>query len=914
MFHSLSRGSSLANLIKFAPLAASLTLAACGGGGGDGGTTPTPAPTVSLSASPTTVSSGASTALTWSSTNAASCTASGGWTGSRATSGTESSPALTANTTFTLTCSNSAGATASQSVTVTVAAATPVPVVTISANPTSLAAGASSVISWSATNTPTSCTASGAWSGSKAVGGGTETVTVNATGTYSLTCANAGGSSVTQSATVTVVPAPTVSISVNPTSVTSGSTTAITWSSTNATSCTASNGWTGAKATSGTETSPALTTNTTFTLSCTGIGGTTAQSATATVSVAPPPAATATLSANPTSVASGGTTLLTWSSTNATSCTATNGAAGWAGAKATTGTQTSAALTATTTFTITCTGAGGSSAPQNATVTVTAPTSLTVSGKIAYVRPTTTASGLDYTNTETRNARGVTVEILNGAAGSTVLGTTKADASGNYTVEVSPVPASFRVRAKAELVKTGTPSFDFRVLDNTASDALYVLDSTTQTPAGATITVNLTAPLGRTGTNGTTITGTRASAPFAIIDMLYNAKELLIGAQPTVALSAMNVHWSTANTATTTAACSGNPNPVTGDIGTTFFLGAQIPAAGTCPATPPGIYVLGDATDDTDEFDLSVIAHEFGHYYEDALSRSDSMGGSHALGDKSDIRLAFSEGWGNVFSGMVLNNSTYSDTFVSAPPNNVYSFDMETDSPPSTSFEGAFNEGSVAQLIWDVFDGANDDALALGFSPIHSVMTSNIRNTTSMGSIYVMFAGLAANNPASSAALTALMTGEQISGSGEWGAGETNTAAAAASADVLPMFYEPSWAQLGSGVGVVSSNNFPDAAPTYSYNRLGARRYVRINFPASGTYTISATGPPNSDIDFVLYRRGVVACTGFNPPAADGVEQSSCAVQAAEYTLEVYDCSNLGDACTTTAPTSLRTPITVKVQ
>ena len=58
----------------------------------------------------------------------------------------------------------------------------------------------------------------------------------------------------------------------------------------------------------------------------------------------------------------------------------------------------------------------------------------------------------------------------------------------------------------------------------------------------------------------------------------------------------------------------------------------------------------------------------------------------------------------------------------------------------------------------------------------------------------------------------------------------------------------------------------------------------------------------------------VVACTGFNPPAADGVEQSSCAVQAAEYTLEVYDCSNLGDACTTTAPTSLRTPITVKVQ
>jgi len=67
-------------------------LAACGGSG----SSPPPLPTASLSASPTTVSSGGEAVLTWSSTNATSCTASGGWTGAQAASGTQSTGALTA--------------------------------------------------------------------------------------------------------------------------------------------------------------------------------------------------------------------------------------------------------------------------------------------------------------------------------------------------------------------------------------------------------------------------------------------------------------------------------------------------------------------------------------------------------------------------------------------------------------------------------------------------------------------------------------------------------------------------------------------------------------------------------------------------------------------------------------------------
>lgn len=77
---------------------------------------------------------------------------------------------------------------------------------------------------------------------------------------------------------------PTVTITANPTSITSESSSTLTWSSTNANSCTASGGWIGTKATSGSQ-SVSPTANTTYTLSCTGAGGTVSQSATVTVTV-----------------------------------------------------------------------------------------------------------------------------------------------------------------------------------------------------------------------------------------------------------------------------------------------------------------------------------------------------------------------------------------------------------------------------------------------------------------------------------------------------------------------------------------------------------------------------------------------------------------------------------------------------
>ena len=83
--------------------------------------TPAPVPTVTLAASPNSITTGSSSNLSWVSTNATSCSASGAWSGSKSTSGSVSTGTLNGTSSYNLSCSGSGG-TASVSVTVTVKA------------------------------------------------------------------------------------------------------------------------------------------------------------------------------------------------------------------------------------------------------------------------------------------------------------------------------------------------------------------------------------------------------------------------------------------------------------------------------------------------------------------------------------------------------------------------------------------------------------------------------------------------------------------------------------------------------------------------------------------------------------------------------------------------------------------------
>ena len=88
-----------------------LFVVSCGGGGGGGGSpAPEPSPTSSLSSSSSSVLIDTPVTLTWSSTNATSCTATGTWSGTKATSGSEDVTISTpGNNQFTITCSGAGG-------------------------------------------------------------------------------------------------------------------------------------------------------------------------------------------------------------------------------------------------------------------------------------------------------------------------------------------------------------------------------------------------------------------------------------------------------------------------------------------------------------------------------------------------------------------------------------------------------------------------------------------------------------------------------------------------------------------------------------------------------------------------------------------------------------------------------------
>lgn len=157
-------------------------------------------PTISLSASPATVPMNGSTTINWTSKRANDCTASGGWSGSKATSGSLTIGAITTNSSFSLSCSGPGG-TASDSISVTVTA--PLPTLSFSASPSTVSQNGLTTLDWSSTDV-SNCTASGDWSGNK-VATGSETINVSTTDSqFTLTCSGEGGT-VNETVNVAVV-------------------------------------------------------------------------------------------------------------------------------------------------------------------------------------------------------------------------------------------------------------------------------------------------------------------------------------------------------------------------------------------------------------------------------------------------------------------------------------------------------------------------------------------------------------------------------------------------------------------------------------------------------------------------------------------------------------------------------------
>jgi hypothetical protein len=120
----------------------------------------------------------------------------------------------------------------------------------IGATAQDIAVGGSTTLNWSSSNA-TTCSATGAWSGSLALSG-SQAVSPTTTSTYGISCGN-GTSTSTDSVIITVKPVVSVSLMATPNPVPAGTSTLLSWTSTGADVCYGGGAWGGFKSTNGSE-------------------------------------------------------------------------------------------------------------------------------------------------------------------------------------------------------------------------------------------------------------------------------------------------------------------------------------------------------------------------------------------------------------------------------------------------------------------------------------------------------------------------------------------------------------------------------------------------------------------------------------------------------------------------------------
>lgn len=459
-------------------------------------------------------------------------------------------------------------------------------------------------------------------------------------------------------------------------------------------------------------------------------------------------------------------------------------------------------------------------------------------------------TGLNYAGTVARPIRGATVQLLDGAGN--LIGSTVTDAAGNYAFPLAS-GGSVQVRVRAEIKRSGAggANYDVSVRDNTASNALYVLDSGVFNASG-NVSRNLTAA---SGWGGAGYTGTRAAAPFAILDVAYQGVQKVLTASPSASLPALQVFWSRNNVPS-------DGDRALGQIRTSFFT----PTNG---GGGPALYLLGAENVDTDEYDDHVVAHEFGHFLQYAVSRDDSIGGGHTNGDKLDMRVAFSEGFGNAWSAMALAAPVYFDT---AGGSQAGGFAFDVSVAPTGVNRGWYSEASLQYLLYTVHQTG-----ALGFGSIYSALTQ-LRTAPSFSSAYSMAAALKAAAPAAAGTVDSLWQSQAITGTDAYGSGETNGGFVP---NALPVYdaqsTNPRQYCLYTTAGV--------------YNKLGNNVFLRFTVASGGSHTITLSRSSNTaqaaDPDFTLLRNDGSAIDANSATA--NVETLTTTLSAGTHVLALSD-------------------------
>ena len=194
-----------------------------------------------------------------------------------------------------------------------------------------------------------------------------------------------------------------------------------------------------------------------------------------------------------------------------------------------------------------------------------------VGGRAFYEKIDLTSDGLDLSRPVKVPIREARIDVFNQLSGD-VFSVAHTDAHGNFQA-VAPTDPGYGIRVLTQSTPSGLV-----VADNTNGGAVYFVS------AEAADSLLLVAT-----------DSTRISGAFNVLEVLRQGNEFLHETELNLALPALTIFWSPANT-------TASGNPVAGQIGGTFFNTANNSA-----------FVLGDRNVDSDEFDDGVILHEYAH-------------------------------------------------------------------------------------------------------------------------------------------------------------------------------------------------------------------------------------------------------------------------------------------------------------
>lgn len=119
------------------------------------------------------------------------------------------------------------------------------------------------------------------------------------------------------------------------------------------------------------------------------------------------------------------------------------------------------------------------------------------------------------------------------------------------------------------------------------------------------------------------------------------------------------------------------------------------------------VMTIDGAPSDPDEWDVSVIAHEYGHFIYDEYTTYSVPVGSHCWNGRSTPELAWSEGWANFFQSAIKYHWGYPNPELHEETSWSGNLEAIWYSPSTGPWDDS--ESAIAGILLDIYDSSDDD-------------------------------------------------------------------------------------------------------------------------------------------------------------------------------------------------------------